>query len=163
MILTDLVSLCLRIGELAFSATVAGLTGQWLHQHKSTSAWSEKRFIYTEVVAALGILFSLIFLFPFANSFLHWPADLILFILYIVAFGLLVNYVGPMNCGSVWNWHGITGKSECAKSKADVAFAFLAAIFFLASALIGLWVVHRRRATATTANSRRRWYRSARV
>jgi hypothetical protein len=77
--------------QLAFSATVAGLTGQYLHQHKSTSAWDEKRFIYTEVVAAIGILFSLIFLFPFAGSFLHWPADLLLFILYIVAFALLTN------------------------------------------------------------------------
>lgn len=163
MILTDLVSLCLRIGELAFSATVAGLTGAWLHQHKSTSAWSEKRFIYTEVVSALGIVFSLLFLLPFASSFLHYPADLILFILYIVAFALLVNYIGPMNCGSVWDWHGITGKSACSKFKADIAFTFLAAIFFLASALIGIWVVHRHRATADTTRSRRRWYRSPRV
>jgi len=164
MILTDLVSLCLRVGELAFSATVAGLTGQYLHQHKSSSAWSEKRFIYSEVVAAIGILFSLLFLLPFASSFLHWPADLLLFVMFIVAFALLTNYIGPMNCGSVWNWHGITGKSECSKFKADIAFCFLAAIFFLASALIGLWVVHRHRTTSnTTTTRRRRWYRSPRV
>jgi len=163
MILEDLLSLLLRIGELAFSATVAGLTGQYLHAIKGERAWDKKRFIYTEVVAALGILFSLLFLLPFAGSFIHWPMDFILFILYMVAFGLLVNFIGPMSCGSVWNWNGITGDSQCSKFKADIAFAFLASIFFLASALLGLYVVHRRRNTATTATGRRRWYRSSRI
>jgi hypothetical protein len=68
-----------------------------------------------------------------------------------------------MNCGSVWDWHGITGKSACSKFKADIAFCFLAAIFFLVSAIIGIWVVHRKRETATTNTGRRRWYRSSRV
>jgi len=48
MIMTDLFSLCLRIGELAFSATVAGLNGQYLNSQKNTPASSIKRFIYTE-------------------------------------------------------------------------------------------------------------------
>jgi hypothetical protein len=41
-----------------------------------------------------------------------------------------------MHCGSVWNWHGITGESQCSKFKADIAFCFLASIFFLVSALL---------------------------
>lgn len=91
MLMIDIFSLCLRIGELAFTSVVAGLTGQYLHQHKGTSAWDEKRFIYTEVIAAIGILFSLLFLLPFMSSFLHWPMDLILFIGTMVAFGLLAH------------------------------------------------------------------------
>jgi hypothetical protein len=79
---------------LAFSATVAGLTGAYLHAIKGERAWDKKRFIYTEIVAALGIFFSLLFLLPFAGSFLHWPADLILFILFMVAFGLLTSVRG---------------------------------------------------------------------
>lgn len=82
------------------------------------------------VVSALGIVFSLLFLLPFASSFLHYPADLILFILYIVAFALLVNYIGPMNCGSVWDWHGITGKSACSKFKADSEYSPSRSILF---------------------------------
>jgi hypothetical protein len=69
------------------------------------------------------------------SSFLHWPADFILFALWMVAFGLLANFISPV-CGSVWNWQGITGKSQCSKFKADLAFCFLASIFFLASAII---------------------------
>jgi hypothetical protein len=91
MIAEDLLSLCLRIGELAFTAVVAGLTGAYLHANKHESAWSKKRFIYTEVAAAIGILFSLLFLLPFAGSFIHWPMDFILFALFMVAFGLLAN------------------------------------------------------------------------
>jgi len=163
MILTDLFSLALRVGELAFSATVAGLTGSYLHQTKHQSAWSKKRFIYTEIVAAIGILFSLLFLLPFMASFVHWPLDFVLFILFMVAFGLLADFIGPMNCGSIWNWDGITGKATCSKFKADLAFCFLASIFFLVSALLGLWVTHRRRRGATAdrvTTHRRRWYRS---
>jgi len=165
MICDDLLSLALRIGELAFSATVAGLTGSYLHAQKDQSAWSKKRFIYTEIVAAIGILFSLLFLLPFTASFIHWPMDLLLFAMFMVAFGLLANFIGPMNCGSIWNWNGITGKATCDKFKADLAFCFLASIFFLASALLGIWVMHKRRTTHTTktTSSRRRWYRSSRI
>jgi len=161
MLAADALSFCLRLGELAFSATVAGLTGQYLHAEKHESAWSKKRFIYTEVVAAIGILFSLLFLLPFMASFVHWPVDFLLFAMFMIAFGLLANFIGPMNCGSIWNWHGITGKQTCSKFKADLAFCFLASIFFLASALLGLYVVHKhRRATTDRVTHRRRWYRS---
>lgn len=161
MLAEDLLSLCLRIGELAFSATVAGLTGQYLHAIKGVRAWDKKRFIYTEIVAALGILVALMFLIPFASTFIHWPVDFVMFVLFMVAFGLLVNFIGPMDCGSVWNWNGITGKSECSKFKADIAFLFLASIFFFVSTLLGLYVIHRRRRAVTGATThRRRWYRS---
>jgi len=91
MICEDLLSLGLRIGEVAFSSVVAGLTGHYLHQQKGTSVWDKKRFIYTEVIAAIGILFSLLFLLPFAGSFIHWPMDTLLGIGFIVAFALLAK------------------------------------------------------------------------
>jgi len=165
MILADIISLLLRIGELAFSATVAGLTGSYLHSTRVASAWTRKRFIYTEVVAGLAILFSLLFLFPFAGSFIHWPIDFLLFVGFMIAFGLLTSFIGPLHCGSVFNWHGITGKSTCSKFKADIAFCFLASIFFLASGLLGLYVVGRKRRNATGDGvvQKKRWYRSNKV
>ncbi len=87
------------------------------------------------VVAGISILYAIIFLFPFMSSFFHWPADLILFVLWMVAFGLLANFIDPV-CGSIWDWNGITGESPCSKFKANLAFCFLASIFFLASAII---------------------------
>lgn len=54
----------------------------------------------------------------------------------MVAFGLLVNFIGPMNCGSIWAWGNITDKGTCERWKAAVAFAFLSGMFWLASTLV---------------------------
>ena len=85
-----IVSLVLRAAELAFAAIVAGVNGEYLHKATGT-AWDNGRFIYTEVVAALSILFAIIWLFPFSGSFIHWPMDLVLSLCWFAAFGLLVN------------------------------------------------------------------------
>jgi hypothetical protein len=92
-LLDDLFSFLLRIGELAFAAVVAGLTGDYLHSvnDESNSDWSKARFIYTEVVAAFSILLAIIWLFPFSGTFIHWPIDFLISIAWFVAFGLLVN------------------------------------------------------------------------
>jgi len=136
MLAADLVSLLLRVGELAFSATVAGLTGEYLHQRRGARASTHKRHIYTIVVAAISILFSLLFLLPFLASFAKWPVDLILFVLWIVAFALLADFNGDNSCGSIWRWGNVTARNQCGKYKANMAFSFLAAIFFLASAIL---------------------------
>ncbi|PQE05697.1 integral membrane protein [Rutstroemia sp. NJR-2017a BVV2] len=116
-------------------------------------------FIYTEVVAAIGILFSLLFLLTFARSFIHWPVDLPLFVLYMATFWLLGSFIAPMHCGSVWDRHGIAGEPQCSRFKADIAFCFLASVFFLVSALLGMSVVHRRTRVTEQKVMRRRWYR----
>ena len=134
--MTDLLSLILRIGELAFSATVAGLTGEYLHKNRGARASTHKRYIYTIVVAAISILFSLLFLLPFLGSFAKWPMDLILFVLWMVAFALLADANSDNNCGSIWRWGNVTSRDACGKYKANMAFAFLASIFFLVSAII---------------------------
>lgn len=88
------------------------------------------------------MLLALIWLIPFKSGFVHHTADLVLFVLWIIAFGLLVNFIGPLHCGSIWAWGNITEKGTCQKWKAAVAFSFLSAIFWLFSALVGMWFVH---------------------
>lgn len=100
MILADLFSMILRLAELVFGAIVLGITSHYLHLSNGTSAWHLGRFIYTDVVAALSVLFAIIWLFPFSGSFIHWPADIILSIAWFVSFGLLVNWLHG-SCGYV--------------------------------------------------------------
>ncbi|KAH8900980.1 hypothetical protein GQ53DRAFT_89 [Thozetella sp. PMI_491] len=164
MILTDLFSMILRLAELAFAAIVAGLTGNYLHSVEGSSSWDQGRFIYTEVVAGLSIIFSIIWLFPFSGSFIHWPADLFISVMWWVSFGLMVNWLNG-TCGYVFDWDGISfhGVDTCAEWKADIAFAFLSALCWLVSALVGIYWVHRHRtppATTSAGYRRRRWYRS---
>lgn len=91
MIVTDLFSMILRLAELAFAAIVAGINGEYLHAVRDSDSWAQGRFIYTEVVAAIAIFLSIVWLFPFAGSFVHWPVDVVISICWFVAFGLLVN------------------------------------------------------------------------
>jgi hypothetical protein len=149
----------LRIGELAFAAVVAGIVGEYLHAYDKANAWPQSRFIYTEVVAGISMLLALFWLIPFTDSVINWPGDLIMFILWIVAFGLLVNWIEPLNCGSIWAWGGITQAGTCPKWNAAIAFSFLSAIFWIASAIVAFWFIHRLRGS-TGHVTRRPWYRS---
>jgi len=165
MILTDLFSMILRLAELAFAAIVAGVTGAYLHSVQESSTWDQGRFIYTEVVAGLSIVLSIIWLFPFSGSFIHYPADFFISIMWFVAFGLLVNWLNG-GCGYVFDWSGISfqGSNSCPAWKADIAFIFLSGLCWLVSAIIGIYWVHRHRRApvAATTTHRRRWYRSHR-
>jgi hypothetical protein len=168
MALDRIVAMVLRVAELAFGAVVAALVGQYLHYNQGASSWDLGRFIYTEVVAAVAIFFSLVWLFPFSYSFIHWPVDIVISICWFVAFGLLVNLFGD-SCGYIFNWGNVDPAGDsCGKWKAVMAFAFLSAICWLVSGLIGLfWVRDRTRVAAAPATThttrRRRWYRRSRV
>lgn len=98
MVLASMVSMIFRLAEIAFAAIVAGLTGKYLHATEGTSSWEQGRFIYTEVVAGLSILLALIWLFPFSSSFIHWPADFLMSVMWFVSFGLLVDWLNG-SCG----------------------------------------------------------------
>jgi hypothetical protein len=43
----------------------------WHNDH--VSAWDEGRWIYTEVIAGLSLLLSLLWLIPTAHTFFIWP------------------------------------------------------------------------------------------
>ncbi|KAI9729824.1 MAG: hypothetical protein M1834_006572 [Cirrosporium novae-zelandiae] len=156
MIISRLISFLLRVGEFAFAAVVVGIIGHYLAEYGAYG-----RFIYTEVIAALSILLALFWMLPFTGNMLHYPMDFILTCAWFAAFGILVNKLHHLSCGSIWYWHNITDKSDCGKWKAAEAFSFMSAIFWLASALLGVYVYHRlgRPVAADTVPShRRRWY-----
>jgi hypothetical protein len=100
MILADILSIILRLAELAFAAIVAGLNGDYLKtaSDQGVSSWDLGRHIYAEVVAGLSIVFAIVWLIPFSGSFVHWPADFIISVAWFAAFGLLVDWLGG-NCG----------------------------------------------------------------
>ncbi|KAL2261456.1 hypothetical protein VTK26DRAFT_4147 [Humicola hyalothermophila] len=160
MLIAGIASIILRLGELAFAAIVAGLNGDYLHATRGARSWDLGRFIYAEVVAGLSILFAVIWLFPFSSSFIHWPADLFFSICWFVAFGLLVDWLDG-GCGHVFDWEDISfhQTASCAQWKATIAFAFLSAVFWLASAMLGIFWV-RRHVASDGYYHRRRWYRS---
>jgi len=164
MIFAELFSVLLRIAELAFAAIVAGLNGDYLHLARHVSSRYLARFIYTEVVAGFSILLAIIWLIPFSGSFIHWPVDLLISIAWFISFGLLVDWLNGA-CGYVFDWDHLDlyETNTCPQWKATVAFAFLSAIFWLASAILGIYWVGRHTTTDVVVGRRpyhRRWYRS---
>ncbi|KAI0431125.1 membrane-associating domain-containing protein [Xylaria sp. FL1042] len=160
MVLTGLASIILRVAELVFATIVAGINGDYLHDVRGASSWSQGRFIYTEVVAGIAIFFSLIWLIPFSSSFVHWPVDFLISVTWFVAFGLLVSYLDG-SCGAVFNWTNVAFRGDqCGKWKAVIAFSFLSAICWLVSSIVGIiWVRDRE----SRAYRRRGWSSRSRV
>ena len=116
-------------------ATIAGLIGTYLANSKDAIT-SQPRFVYSIVVAALSIFLSIIWLIPFGSSIVHYPTDLIMFLLWIIVYGLMVSFIAPLNCGSIWAWGDITQQGTCQKWKAAIVFSFLSAVFWFVSALV---------------------------
>jgi ABC-type transport system involved in multi-copper enzyme maturation permease subunit len=88
---SKIVSFFLRIVELASAAIVAGLVGQYLHYLTMANSWASSRIIYTEVIAGISILFSILFMPPLKYSFYGFVVDFALFICWMVAFGSLAD------------------------------------------------------------------------
>ena len=97
------------------------------------------------MIAGVSILVSLLWLLPFAAGFYSWPLDLVLSAAWFAAFGLLVDQLSGQNCGRTFNWSGITRGGFCNRWKAAQAFSFLSGIYWLASAILGIWFMSRAR------------------
>jgi hypothetical protein len=114
------------------------------------------RTIYTLVVAALATLLSLVWLIPFTASLLHYPFDFLMSFAWFAAFGVLVNYLHRLGtCGGAFHWAGLANGSHCGRWKATEAFSFISACFWLASALLSMWVYHRVNKRAGKVNGSR--------
>ncbi|KAJ5759940.1 hypothetical protein N7520_007096 [Penicillium odoratum] len=156
-VISRLLSIPLRIAEIAFAAVVAGIIGHYLASFDSIDPWPQARWIYTEVISGLSILLGLIWLIPFSSGFFAWPFDVLISFAWFAAFGILVDAIKQLPCGSIWSW-SFRGDAVCARWKAAEAFSFLSAIVWLVSALIGIWFTFRKRdSAAATTTPRRRW------
>jgi hypothetical protein len=67
---------------------VLGIVGSFIHQINRAGAGHNSRIIYTIVVASISTAYSLVFVLPFLYSFMAFPVDLIMFILWLVVFCL---------------------------------------------------------------------------
>ncbi|KAF2085488.1 integral membrane protein [Saccharata proteae CBS 121410] len=139
MIISRVVSLLLRFGE--FVSGAASLSSPANFGHGGSPHGRE---IYTEIIAALAVVLSLVWMIPTFHQFLHYPADFIMSLAWFASFAALVNWVHRANCGGAFHWGGITHGGYCGQWKADEAFAFISACFWLASSILGAYVYHKR-------------------
>ncbi|RMZ89568.1 hypothetical protein DV736_g3186, partial [Chaetothyriales sp. CBS 134916] len=139
--LSCILSPFLRVGQLAFAAVVAGIIGDYLDSSPPTHPTRVfARWIYTIIVAGISMLLALLWLVPFSSSFHSYPIDLLLSLAWFTAFGLFITYNRSTSaCAAgadarAFNWGGLTGGGVCNR-----------AVFWLASTLLGMWVIQSER------------------
>jgi hypothetical protein len=118
-----------------------GLVGHFLYQYNGSGVGPHGRLIYTEVIAALSTVVSLVWLIPFTWSFLHYPFDLLMSFAWFAAFGALFQWIhqNGFNCGglfSVFFWDNVEHTTYCAEYKTTEGITFILAILWLISALL---------------------------
>ena len=84
-------SVFLRVLELSSAAIVAGLVGQYLHYVSNAHDAANSRFVYTVTLAGISIVVSLVCMIPLNYAFYGFLLDAALFVMWMTAFGLLVN------------------------------------------------------------------------
>lgn len=62
--------------------------------------------------------------------------DIILSLAWFAAFGILVDAIHRLDCGSIWHWSGFLSGDTCGRWKAAEAFAFLSAFVWLVSGIV---------------------------
>ncbi|TKA22764.1 hypothetical protein B0A50_07866 [Salinomyces thailandicus] len=81
-----LARLILRFFQFVLAITVAALYGIDLHRADKLDAYTDSKWVYAEVVAALSAVTVLVYAVPWVKSYWAWAWDWILFILWIALF-----------------------------------------------------------------------------
>ncbi|KAK4033215.1 hypothetical protein C8A01DRAFT_40344 [Parachaetomium inaequale] len=170
-----IVQAILRVCQFICSVIVLGILARFLVVLSGAGATRDGRIIYGIIVASISLVFAIVFVAPFLYSFLAFPFDFVMFVMWLVLFCLLITRTGIHTCSAPWfsNYWGFfwggwwrnrffIGASGCSHWRAVLAFSFVAMFTYLITTGLGAYVVSRywrerrtdRRAgtTATTGN-----------
>ncbi|KAK4210983.1 hypothetical protein QBC37DRAFT_376480 [Rhypophila decipiens] len=150
----------LRVWELICSVVVLGLVAHFVHLISDAGVSNDSRIVYTLIVACISTAFCILFIPPLHYAFLGFPVDFCMFVLWMVAFGLLANRTGGDTCGSYWYWsywgyywggwwtnpYNVYGPNDirwtgCSQWRTVLAFSFIVSITYLLSFILGAIVV----------------------
>jgi hypothetical protein len=85
------VQVALRTFQLICSVIVLGILARFVHRVSAAGALRDGRIIYGLIVASISSLFALVFIVPLLYSFLAFPFDFALFVMWLVLFCLLIT------------------------------------------------------------------------
>ncbi|KAI9800159.1 MAG: hypothetical protein M1833_003486 [Piccolia ochrophora] len=153
---SQIISVVLRVFEVIFASVVAGIVGRYISYLRVEDLGPSSRISFAVAIAGLSIAFALILAPPLKYSFWAFPLDFVIFILWVVAFGLLVDVSGGHHCTSSWyysNWGyyyggynygfspgysdtSILNSDACTKFRTTLAFCFMGAFCWLLSSIL---------------------------
>jgi len=167
-------SVILRISELICASIVVGILGRYMYLLHLASAGHGSRIVYSLSLGSISLFFSLIFVIPLKFTFFAFLLDLALFIMWMVAFGLMEDLTGTDTCSSYWYWYSwgyywgrwwhtvpvtafsptLVGSDYCGRWRATLAFSFIGGWLWLVSGILGLCVCLKLRRDARDLRTR---------
>jgi len=88
---SKVISIFLRGWAFISAVIVTGISGSFIHHLHTHDLGSFARINYTISIAVISIVFSLVLMPPFRYTFWAFPFDAAMFIMWMVAFGLLAG------------------------------------------------------------------------
>ncbi|KAH7137381.1 hypothetical protein B0J13DRAFT_639772 [Dactylonectria estremocensis] len=151
------VSVILRLTQFSSAVIVLGILSRFCYVISIAQAHADGRVIYAMVVAGISIVFTIPFCLPFDTLFLAFPFDLVLWVMWLVAFCLLETRTSTGSCSSSWYYNywgyywgrfwdvGSIGNVDiktagCSQWRATLAFSFIASFLHLLSGILGIYV-----------------------
>ena len=116
-----------------------GIVDHFLNYYEDNTAYPNVRLVYTEVVAALSMLCSILWMVFWTTESYNIGADLFISLAWFAAFGSLMEYVDWHHCTtSPFNIHyrNEIGGGLCKEWRVAEAFAFITGVLFLGNAII---------------------------
>jgi len=147
MTLSYIIHSIFRIFQIILALTVCGLYGVDLNHADKAHKYSDGKWVYAEVTAALSAFTALLYLIPFTSRIpLAFVWDTILFILWIALFGLF---------GNMFIKEHAEGNKGVQRMKNAVWIDLVNALLWLTSA-VGMamyWIKHRGNRTRFTGRA----------
>ncbi|KAK6359921.1 hypothetical protein TWF696_001048 [Orbilia brochopaga] len=161
--LPRVLSISLRLLQLVSAIIVTGIAGHYLNTADNYHIKPEPRFVYTTVISSISLIYGFLCLIFWRYTII--PADLLLFVLNLAAFGCVVNWIGRMGCPKAWDvelhtqtWLSGRAKDQCGRWAAVETFTFVSATLLLVSACMAGWKIWKQSKTET--EKPRPWYRA---
>ncbi|KAH0352769.1 hypothetical protein KCU83_g3404, partial [Aureobasidium melanogenum] len=173
---SKIASIVLRASALVSAAIVVGILGRFLSIINDANASANGKVVYAMVIASLALAISIVLIAPFWFTFRAFPLDFIMFLCWMIAFGLLANLTETNACSTAWYYNywgyywgrfyrtpvaaGVITNAGCADWRCVLAFSFISSMLSLASSLLGLYVCEseRRRLNQSSGQSGKTWW-----
>ncbi|KAK5947414.1 hypothetical protein PMZ80_001564 [Knufia obscura] len=102
------------------------------------------KYFYSLTLSAFSVVIAFMLLFPHSHTFKHYPLDFILAVAWWIAFAFLLIEFSSTKCSTkLSDFATVALGGDCNTRRAAYGFAFLSGCFWLASTIIGCWVVSR--------------------
>lgn len=101
---SKITSIVFRASALVSAAIIAGILGQFLSIINDVNVSANGKIVYAMVIASLALVISIVLIVPCWFTFRAFSLDFIMFLCWMIAFGLLANVSGqpPLIMQSRW-------------------------------------------------------------